>query len=79
MASSSQLAIRKTRRNYVRGAGVERKCKNCRWWYYEDWTKGHVCVNGDSEEVAEFTDAEFSCRHWQPQLEQDGDATWYME
>lgn len=58
---------------------MERKCKTCRWWYKESLTNGEVCVNGDSEEVAEFTDAEFSCKWWQPQLEQDGDATWYME
>lgn len=41
-------------------------------------TSGEVCVNGDSEEVAEFTDADYSCKWWLPQLEQDGDATWFM-
>lgn len=58
---------------------MERKCKTCRWWYREDITHGEVCVNGDSEEVAEFTDADYSCRHWMPKLEQDGNATWFME
>lgn len=58
---------------------MERKCKTCRWWFKESLTSGEVCVCGDSEEVAELTDENFSCRHWLPKLEQDGDATWWME
>lgn len=58
---------------------MEKKCKTCRWWYKENIERGHVCVNGDSEEVAELTDENFSCKFWLPKLEQDGDATWFME
>lgn len=58
---------------------MERKCSSCRWWQLEHIDRGHVCVNADSEEVAEFTDDDFSCKWWEQMLEQDGDATWYME
>lgn len=35
---------------------TKRNCGNCKWWAYND-----VCVNGNSEQVADFTDKDFSC------------------
>lgn len=34
---------------------AKRNCGNCKWW-----VDNEVCVNGDSEQVADFTDKEFS-------------------
>lgn len=56
-----------------------RKCKNCRYWQYEHIDRGHICVCADSEERADWTDADFGCEHWAQELEQDGEATWYFE
>lgn len=43
-------------------AGITRRrpryCENCKWW-----ADNEVCVNGDSEQVADFTDKDFSCSH----------------
>lgn len=36
---------------------TKRNCGNCKWW-----ADNEVCVNGDSDKVADFTDKEFSCR-----------------
>lgn len=35
---------------------TKRSCGNCKWW-----ADNEVCVNGDSERVADFTDKDFSC------------------
>ncbi len=35
---------------------TKRNCGNCKWW-----ADNEVCVNGDSEQVADFTSKEFSC------------------
>lgn len=37
---------------------TKRNCGNCEWW-----ADNEVCVNGDSEQVADFTDKDFSCPH----------------
>lgn len=35
---------------------TKRNCGNCKWW-----ADNEVCVNGDSDEVGNFTDKDFSC------------------
>lgn len=37
---------------------TKRNCGNCKWW-----ENNEVCVNGDSDEVGNFTDKDFSCPH----------------
>lgn len=37
------------------------KCKTCKWHDDFSW----VCSNGLSDEVADFTDNEMHCRHWE--------------
>lgn len=41
----------------------ERKCENCKWCHKQkvgdDWDK--ICVNGDSEHVADWVEYEDSC------------------
>lgn len=58
---------------------MKMRCGNCRWWQFEYIDRGHVCVNADSEEVAEFTEESFICPKWEQVLEQDGNATWYFD
>ena len=38
-----------------------------------------TCNNVDSDMRFDETDEEYSCSHWQPEIEQDGDATWFLE
>lgn len=35
---------------------TKRNCGNCKWW-----ADNEVCVNGDSEQVADFTNKGFCC------------------
>lgn len=35
---------------------TKRNCGNCKWW-----ADNEVCCNGDSTEVANFTDRDFYC------------------
>lgn len=58
---------------------MKRTCNTCRYWQYENIDRGHVCCNVDSDMVTEWTDAEYSCNHWEQELEQDGWATWNSE
>lgn len=37
---------------------TNRNCGNCKWW-----ADNEVCVNGESEEVADFTDREHLCKN----------------
>ena len=37
------------------------KCKTCKWHDDFSW----VCANGDSQEVADFTDNEYGCSCWE--------------
>lgn len=39
---------------------TKRNCGNCKWW-----ADNEVCVNGDSEQVANFTDRDFSCKFYE--------------
>lgn len=34
----------------------DKKCGNCKYW-----TDNEVCVNGDSDQVSDFTDKDFQC------------------
>lgn len=35
---------------------AKRSCGNCKWW-----ADNEVCVNGNSEQVADFTSEDFYC------------------
>ena len=39
---------------------MENKCANCKYGHY-DKMQGYVCVNADSEYLADFVDAEDWC------------------
>ena len=80
MAGFGQPATRKTIENCVKGAERMRgKCKTCRYHVFEKIDKGYVCVNPDSENVTEWTDDELMCDKYEPEIEQDGWATWGEE
>ena len=40
---------------------VRKCCGTCKWYEHEDITDGFVCVNGESDYVADFTDKKFCC------------------
>lgn len=58
---------------------MRRICKTCRWWQRNQLDKYETCNNVDSDMRFDETDAEYSCGHWSPEIEQDGDATWFNE
>lgn len=35
---------------------TKRNCGNCKWW-----ADNEVCINGESDQVSDFTDKDFSC------------------
>lgn len=37
-----------------------------------------TCNNVDSDNRFEATEREYSCNKWEPEIEQDGFATWYI-
>lgn len=50
-------------KRYIKGIGSCKCeiCKNCKWYVaYEG-----VCVNGESEKCADFTDKDFSCEKFE--------------
>ncbi len=54
-------------------------CENCRWWQRNKVDSERECFNVDSDVRFTQTDADYSCNHWEQALEQDGNATWYIE
>lgn len=56
-----------------------KKCKTCRWWQKMRAGESETCNCEESEFRFDEMDAECNCVHWSQRLEQDGDATWYME
>lgn len=43
---------------------MERSCENCRWCTIEE-NSDMVCVNGDSEYVADFVDEKHCCEEFE--------------
>lgn len=43
----------------------ERRCGNCLWHEHEDIDDGYVCVNRDSQHVADWTEDDSCCDHWE--------------
>ena len=43
----------------------EQKCKTCFYWQKEPYNSGMVCVNSESEHVADWTEAEQGCEEWE--------------
>lgn len=54
-------------------------CKRCRWWQKVKVDAEPTCNCVDSDNRFDETDAEYSCNHFAQEVEQDGDATWYLE
>lgn len=45
-------------------ANCKKCCGTCEYGVY-DKTDGYVCVNGDSEYVADFVEYDHSCENWE--------------
>lgn len=43
----------------------EKCCGNCKWHEKEDIDQGYICVNGNSENVADWTEDEDCCQEWE--------------
>lgn len=48
---------------------MKQTCENCKWHEPFNW----ACFNGDSDYVADFTDNDFSCEHWEGKEESGND------
>ena len=48
---------------------MKQTCENCKW--HEHFNG--ACLNGGSEYVADFTDSDFSCEHWEGKEESGND------
>lgn len=46
------------------GRKMERLCKTCKYGNYDEM-QGYVCVNGESEYVADFVDEDNWCEEWE--------------
>ena len=44
---------------------ISPKCENCNYYCHEDITDGFVCVNSDSEHVADWVEADNVCEVWE--------------
>ena len=40
-------------------------CGTCEWHFHEDISDGWVCVNDQSDYVADWTDYEHCCDEWE--------------
>lgn len=40
-------------------------CHNCKYHQHEDITDGWICVNGDSEYIADWTEFDDTCEDWE--------------
>lgn len=43
---------------------MDRRCKTCKYGNYDEM-QGYVCVNGESEYVADFVDKNNWCENWE--------------
>lgn len=43
---------------------MDKCCGNCKWHEHDEQYGDWVCVNADSENVADFTDYEYSCEEF---------------
>ena len=44
---------------------MDKTCKTCRYHRHEDISDGYVCVNADSDKVADWTEDDYSCDKWE--------------
>lgn len=58
---------------------MRRECETCRWWHKVKANEPEICNNVDSDNRFDTTAKDYSCNKWSPQIEQDGDATWWMD
>ena len=49
----------------VWGVQMDNTCKTCRYHMHEDISDGYVCVNADSDKVADWTEDDYSCDKWE--------------
>lgn len=43
----------------------KKRCETCKYHQHEDIDKGWVCVNDESEYVADWTEYSDSCEEWE--------------
>ena len=46
-------------------------CGNCRWWEKDDISddqNDHICVNEESENLADWTEWNDSCEEWERKI-----------
>lgn len=43
-------------------------CGNCRWWEKDGEDGDHVCVNDESENLADWTEWNDSCDGWERKI-----------
>lgn len=48
---------------------MDKRCQNCRYYEHEEIDDGFVCVNDESEYVADWVDEEFVCIDWEGKYE----------
>lgn len=58
---------------------MHRRCETCRYWQMNRVEEGKTCNRVGSDMRFKATDADYSCSLWIPEIEQDGDATWFLE
>ena len=58
---------------------MERTCGTCHWWQKIKASEPRSCNCVDSDNRFDYTAEDYSCNKWQQTLEQDGEATWYID
>lgn len=43
----------------------KKRCGNCKYHQHEDWSDGWICVNTDSDAVADWTPYDYWCDLWE--------------
>lgn len=43
----------------------KRKCKTCKWWFFEDISNRRICINDESDECGEMVDESDGCEMWE--------------
>lgn len=43
---------------------MDKRCENCRYYEHEEIDDGYVCVNDDSEYLADWVEPGHCCEDW---------------
>ena len=52
-----------------KGKVLKAVCGDCRWHRHEDIDDGYICTNPDSDYVADWTEKDDWCSHWEGKTE----------